>query len=99
MDTLRHWERPCQGRLPAPSAGCADSQRSQTATQGQDIGCDGHKKVKGRTRHILIDTLGLSVAVVVTAANTDDRQGVVALLTAYFGSGVKRLRKIWVDGG
>jgi len=39
------------------------------------------------------------VAVVVTAANTDDRQGLVALLQRYFASGIKRLRKIWVDGG
>jgi transposase len=99
MDTLCHWERHGQGRLPEPSAGCADRQSSKTATQGQDIGFDGHKKVKGRKRHILIDTLGLIVAVVVTAANTDDRQGLVALLTAYVASGVKRLRKIWVDGG
>ena len=90
---------PMSGRLPAPSAGRADSQSIRAATQGKDIGCDGNKKAKGRKRHILIDTLGLIVAVVVTVANTDDRQGLVALLTAYFASGVKRLRKIWVDGG
>jgi transposase len=99
MDTLRHWERRCQGRLPEPSAGCADSQSVKTATQGEDVGFDGHKKIKGRKRHILIDTLGLIVAVVVTAANVDDRQGLVQLLQRYFASGVKRLRKIWVDGG
>lgn len=99
LETLRHWERQCQGRLPEPSAGCADSQSIKTATQGQDVGFDGNKKVKGRKRHILVDTLGLMVAVVVTAANIDDRQGLVALLQRYFASGVKRLRKIWVDGG
>jgi transposase len=99
MDTLRQWERQGQGRLPEPSAGCADSQSIKTATQGQDVGFDGNKKVKGRKRHILVDTLGLMVAVVVTAANTDDRQGLVELLTRYFASGVTRLRKIWVDGG
>jgi putative transposase len=99
MATLRQDERRCQGRLPEPSASCADSQSIKTATQGKDVGFDGGKKVKGRKRHILVDTLGLVLAVVVTAANTDDRQGLVALLTAYFASGVKRLRKIWVDGG
>lgn len=99
MDTLRHWERQCQGRLSEPSAGCADSQSIKTATQGTDVGFDGHKKIKGRKRHILVDTLGLIVAVVVTAANVDDRQGLVQLLHCYFASGVKRLRKIWVDGG
>lgn len=99
MTTLRHWERQGEGRFPEPSACCADSQSIKTATQGTDVGFDGNKKVKGRKRHILIDTLGLIVAVVVTAANTDDRQGLVALLKRYFASGVTRLRKIWVDGG
>jgi putative transposase len=99
MHTLRQWERQGQGRLREPSACCADSQSIKTATQAEDVGFDGHKKIKGRKRHILVDTLGLIVAVIVTAANTDDRQGLVTLLTAYFASGVKRLRKLWVDGG
>ena len=98
MDTLRQWERQSQGRLPEPSACCADSQSIKTATQGEDVGFDGHKKIKGRKRHILVDTLGLLVAVVVTAANVDDRFGLVTLLQRYFASGVKRVRKIWVDG-
>jgi len=99
MDTLRQWERQSQGRRPEPSACCADSQSIKTTTQGEDVGFDGNKKIKGRKRHILVDTLGLIVAVVVTAANTDDRLGLVALLQRYFASGVKRLRKIWVDAG
>jgi putative transposase len=98
MDTLRQWERQSQGRLPEPSACCADSQSIKTARQGEDVGLDGHKKIKGRKRHILIDTLGLIIAVVVTAANVDDRQGVVMRLQRYFASGIKRVRKIWVDG-
>ena len=99
MDTLRQWERQSQGRLPEPSACCVDSQSIKTATQGADVGFDGHKKVKGRKRHILVDTLGLLVAVVVTAAHRDDRLGLVTLWQRYFASGVTRLRKIWVDGG
>jgi putative transposase len=99
MDTLRRWERQRQGRLPAPSACCADSQSIKTATQDEDVGFDGHKKMKGRKRHILVDILGLIVAVVVTAANTDDRQGLVALVQGYGASGIKRLRTIWVDAG
>src|SRR4029434_1903323 len=95
----RQWARQSQGRLPEPSACCADSQSIKTATQGADVGFDGHKKIKGRKRHILVDTLGLIVAVVVTAANMDDRLGLVTLLKRYFASGVTRLRKIWVDGG
>jgi transposase len=85
--------------LPAPSAACVESQSIKTATEGTAVGFDGHKKVKGRNRHILVDTLGLIVAVVVTAANTDDRQGLGALWRRYFASGVTRLRKIWVDAG
>jgi len=99
MEELRQWERHGHGRLPDPSAGGAESQSIKTATQGKDGGFDGKKKIKGRQRPMLIDTLGLMVAVVVTAANRDARQGLVALLQRSCASGVKRLRKIWVDGG
>jgi putative transposase len=99
MDTLRRWERQRQGRLPEPSACCADSQSIKTATQDEEVGFDGHKKIKGRKRHILVDILGLIVAVIVTAANTDDRQGLVTLVQRYWTAGGKRLRKIWVDAG
>jgi len=68
-------------------------------TQAQDGGCDGNKKVKGRTRPIVVDTLRLLVAVVVTAAMTDDRQGCVVLLQRSYASGGKRLRKIGVNAG
>jgi putative transposase len=98
METLCQWERRCLGRQPEPSAGSMDSQSSKTATQSEDIGCDGNKKIKGRTRHLLVGTLGVIIAVVVTDAGTDDRLGLVELLTQYFADGVKRLRKIWVDG-
>lgn len=98
MEKLRQMERRDQGRYPEPSAGSIDSQSSKAATQDQDIGYDGNKKIKGRKRHILVDTLGLILAVVVTDARTHDRDGLVALLEQYFGDGVKRLRKLWVDG-
>ena len=99
MTELRHFERRCQGRLAEPSAGAIDSQSVKTATQNQDVGFDRHKKIKGRKRHLLVDTLGLIVAAVVTAAHVDDREGLVALLNHYFADGVTRLRKLWVDGG
>jgi putative transposase len=98
MEQLRQTERKTEGRNPEPSAGSMDSQSIKTATQNQDIGYDGNKKVKGRKRHILVDTLGLIIAVVVSDAGTNDRDGLVELLTQYFADGAKRLRKIWVDG-
>lgn len=57
------------------------------------------KRIKGRKRHLLVDTFRLILAVGVTAANTEDRLGLVALLTRYFADDVQRLRKLWVDGG
>ncbi len=98
MEHLRQGERRCQGRKAEPSAGSIDSQRIKTSTQHEDIGSDGNKKVKGRKRHILVDTLGVIIGVVVTDSGTDDRWGLVELLTEYFADGVKRLRKLWVDG-
>ena len=99
MTELRQIERRCQGRLAEPSAAAIDSQSVKTAPQSQDVGFDRHKKIKGRKRHLLVDTLGLIVAVVVTAAHVDDREGLVALVHSYFADGVTRLRKLWVDGG
>ena len=98
MEELRQLERRCLGRKPEPSAGSIDSQSIKTATQHADIGFDGNKKIKGRKRHLLVDTLGLIIAVVVTDAGVHDRKGLVALLRAYFADGAKRLRKLWVDG-
>lgn len=100
MEELIMRERCRQGRHPEPSAGCVDSQSVKAARQAVDhIGFDGHKKVKGRKRHVLTDTLGLILCVVVTAAHTDDRQGLRALLGRWFIKGVCRLRKLWVDAG
>jgi transposase len=99
MDTLRRWERRRQGRKAEPSASCADSQSIKMTTQPQAVGFDGNKRLKGRKRHSLVDTLGLLLVVVVTAANVDDRQGLIRLLETYLARGGRRLRKIWVDQG
>jgi len=99
LDPLTQQERRRQQRNPTPSAGCVDSQSIKTATQGKTKGYDGGKNVNGRQRHLLVDTLGLILKVLVTAADSGDREGLMELLTAYFSTGVKRLKKLWVDGG
>src|ERR671915_952396 len=75
MEQLRHAERRRQGRAPEPSAGSIDSQSIKTGTQGSDAGFDRNKRVKGRKRHLLVDTLGLIVAGGGTAGHTPRRVG------------------------
>jgi len=98
-ESLLQLERRRQGRQAEPSAGSVDSQSIKTAPQATEVGFDGGKQVKGRKRQLLVDTRGLRIAVVVTAANTDDRVGLRLLVPHYFLGGVRRLRKLWVDSG
>ena len=99
LETLTKQERKRQGRHPTPAAGSGDSQSIKTATQGETKGYDAGKKVNGRKRHLLVDTLGLILGVWVTAADGGDRDGLMHLLSRYFSTSVQRLKKLWVDGG
>jgi putative transposase len=74
-----------------------DSQSVKTTEQGGVRGYDAGKQVAGRKRHILVDTLGLLLLVVVTAANVQDRNGAELLLSP-LASTFRRLRLIWADG-
>src|SRR5262245_18379754 len=99
MTDLHQVVRRCQGRLGEPSAGAIVSQSVKTATQSKEVGCDGNKKIQGRQRHLLVATLGLIVAVVVTAASVDDRLGLMALWHHYRAAGVTRLPHLGGERG
>jgi putative transposase len=99
-DTLRARLRQKLGRHKHPTAGCLDSQSVKTTCIGGTRGYDKGKNVNGRKRHLLVDTLGLLLGVVVTAASTSDPAGARLLFGRWGGRGghCKRLSLIWVDG-
>ena len=91
-------ERKRVGKDPYASAAIMDSQSVKTTEEGAGSnGYDAHKNVKGRKRHILVDTLGFPLSVCVTPADVQDRVG-TRLLLAGLKPSVPRLKKIWADG-
>jgi putative transposase len=96
-DPLRAEVRRRAGRHKHPTAGCLDSQSVKSTSVRGVRGHDSGKKVTGRKRHLLVDTMGLLLAVVVTAASVSDPKG-ARLLFKRLGGHCKKLRRIWVDG-
>jgi putative transposase len=97
-DTLRRQVRQAEGRDAEPSAGIVDSQSAKGTRTSGSKGYDAGKKVKGTKRHLLVDTLGLLLCVVVHPANLQDRDGAKLVLGKAKGS-LPKLRLLWADGG
>lgn len=101
-DHLVAWVRVDANRHSSPTAASLDSQTVPTAVMvHQAGGYDGGKKIKGRKRFTLVDTLGLLIAVRVVAASVHEREGAKQLLVALHQERhrVPQLVRIWVDGG
>ena len=95
-DRLRRQWRDRIGRSPEPTAAIIDAQSTRSTAQGGNTGFDAGKKVKGRKRHLVVDTLGLLLAVTITAASVQDRDG-AAPVVAQACAKVPSLKALFAD--
>ena len=97
-DLLRQAVRHAVGKRSQPTAAILDSQTVRSADQAGERGYDAAKKTKGIKRHLLVDTLGLLLAVCVTGADVPERAGARHLLGRVL-AGFRWLRCLWTDQG
>ncbi len=96
---LREHVRLVEGRHRHPSAAIIDSQSVKSTESSEERGYDAGKNINGRKRHVLVDTIGMILMVLVLPASIQDRDGAKQLLSAFFAQAPRRrVQHIWADG-
>ena len=97
-DRLRSQWRERAGRAAVPTAAVLDAQSTRSSPQGGEGGYDAGKKVKGRKRHLVVDAMGLVLAVSVTAASIQDRDGAHPVMVSAMAK-YPSIETLFVDSG